>query len=100
MLGSTDFINKAKRMRKALGGGMRQSGILAAAAMVALDDFEAGMLSHDHKKAQQLADAIKGIHIIHITIPLSLLLYRPPPSPPPPLLLPLLPSFLLSTNYY
>ena len=60
-IGSHDFINKAKRMRKALGGGMRQSGVLAAAGLVALDDFEAGMLSHDHKRAQQLADAINGI---------------------------------------
>ena len=62
-LGPTEFINKAKRLRKALGGGMRQSGILAAAGLIALDDFESGMLLHDHKRAQQLADAIKGIYI-------------------------------------
>ena len=81
-------------MRKALGGGMRQSGLLAAAGMVALDDFEAGMLSHDHKRAQQLADAIKGIHLIHLYIlpnHCHYCCYRLL-TPPPPL--------LLSTNYY
>ena len=67
-IGSHDFINKAKRMRKALGGGMRQSGVLAATGLVALDDFEAGMLSHDHKRAQQLADAIKGILLLFLLL--------------------------------
>jgi threonine aldolase len=66
LLGSRSFIEKARRIRKALGGGMRQSGILAAAGMVAIDDFESGILHKDHHHARQLADGIKDISGIRI----------------------------------
>lgn len=55
LLGPKGFIQKAKRVRKSLGGGMRQSGILAAAALVALDDFENGILKIDHEHVKMLA---------------------------------------------
>lgn len=55
LLGPKGFIKKAKRVRKSLGGGMRQSGILAAAALVALDDFENGILKNDHEHIKILA---------------------------------------------
>lgn len=55
LLGPKGFIKKAKRVRKSLGGGMRQSGILAAAALVALDDFENGILKNDHEHIKMLA---------------------------------------------
>ena len=55
LLGPKGFIKKAKRVRKSLGGGMRQSGILAAAALVALDDFENGILKIDHEYIKMLA---------------------------------------------
>ena len=55
LLGPKWFIKKAKRVRKSLGGGMRQSGILAAAALVALDDFENGILKNDHDHVKLLA---------------------------------------------
>lgn len=61
LVGSTTFINKARRMRKALGGGMRQAGILAAAGHCALDDFENGMLEHDHRRAKVLVDGMKNL---------------------------------------
>ena len=55
LLGPKGFIKKAKRVRKSLGGGMRQSGILAAAALVALNDFENGILKIDHEHVKLLA---------------------------------------------
>jgi threonine aldolase len=55
LLGPKGFIQKAKRVRKSLGGGMRQSGILAAAALVALDDFENDILKIDHEHVKMLA---------------------------------------------
>jgi threonine aldolase len=61
LLGPKDFIEKARRCRKALGGGMRQVGILAAAGLQAISDFEAGILIPDHHKARLLANAIAGI---------------------------------------
>jgi threonine aldolase len=61
LLGPHDFIEKARRCRKSLGGGMRQVGILAAAGLQALRDYESGILLPDHAKAKLLANAIAGI---------------------------------------
>lgn len=66
LVGSADFIAKARRIRKALGGGMRQAGIVAAAGIVALDDFEAGILQHDHIRCRQLADALAELPIFEV----------------------------------
>lgn len=59
LVGSTALIKKAKRVRKALGGGMRQAGYLAAACIYALD-HHVERLKEDHARArkigQQLAD--------------------------------------------
>ncbi|EHB01010.1 hypothetical protein GW7_10913 [Heterocephalus glaber] len=52
--GPKDFIEEAWRFRKALGGGMRQSGVLAAAALVGLAGAEEALLQ-DHKNAQRFA---------------------------------------------
>lgn len=54
ILGTSDFIEEARRWRKLLGGGMRQVGVLAAAALVALEETPQ-LLSEDHAKAQRLA---------------------------------------------
>lgn len=59
LVGPADLISKARRVRKALGGGMRQIGVLAAAGLCALDDFEGGMLALDHARARLLADALR-----------------------------------------
>jgi threonine aldolase len=60
LVGSTDFIKKARRIRKALGGGMRQVGVLAAAGLTALNDFEARtIIFNDHERAKFLANEIK-----------------------------------------
>jgi threonine aldolase len=64
LVGSRDFIWKARRARKLLGGGMRQVGILAAAGLVALRDGDAGMidrLAEDHANARLLAEALADV---------------------------------------
>ena len=61
VVGSRDFIWKARRARKLLGGGMRQVGVLAAPGLIALRDGPAGMierLADDHANARRLADAL------------------------------------------
>ena len=61
IVGSKDFIFRARRARKQVGGGMRQVGVLAAAGLIALRDGPAGMierLAEDHANARHLADAI------------------------------------------
>jgi threonine aldolase len=64
VVGTRDFIGRARRARKLLGGGMRQAGILAAAGLLALRDGDAGMierLAEDHDNARRLADALAGM---------------------------------------
>jgi threonine aldolase len=64
LVGSRDFIWKARRARKLLGGGMRQVGILAAAGLIALRDGDAGMidrLAEDHANARLLAEALADV---------------------------------------
>jgi threonine aldolase len=61
LCGSQALIARAVRWRKMLGGGMRQSGLLAAAATYALD-HHLERLSHDHALAQRLAQGLAGIN--------------------------------------
>ncbi|HBT76478.1 MAG TPA: low specificity L-threonine aldolase [Planctomycetaceae bacterium] len=58
LAGPVDWIHLARRRRKVLGGGMRQSGILAAAALHALD-HHVERLAEDHRNAQMLAARIR-----------------------------------------
>lgn len=58
-VGSGAFVGAARRVRKMLGGGMRQSGVLAAAGIVALENR--GRLAQDHETARRLADGLAGI---------------------------------------
>ena len=60
IVGSNAFIDKAKILRKTLGGGMRQVGILCAAAYLAVRDT-VGKLADDHRKAKVLADGLTKI---------------------------------------
>ncbi|RMH07449.1 MAG: aminotransferase class I/II-fold pyridoxal phosphate-dependent enzyme, partial [Armatimonadetes bacterium] len=57
VVGSRAFIREAHRVRKLLGGGMRQVGVLAAACLVALDTM-VDRLAEDHARAKRLAEAI------------------------------------------
>ena len=58
--GSHEFVRKARRMRKQVGGGMRQAGVLAAAAIVALEQM-VERLAEDHDNAAQLAHGLAAI---------------------------------------
>jgi threonine aldolase len=60
LCGSRELIAKALRWRKVLGGGLRQSGILAAAALHALD-HHVERLTDDHALAQRLAQGLQGV---------------------------------------
>ncbi|MBN2148658.1 MAG: aminotransferase class V-fold PLP-dependent enzyme, partial [Anaerolineales bacterium] len=60
LCGSREFIGKAHRIRKQLGGGMRQAGILAAAGIVALESM-VERLAEDHRRAKVLAAGLAGI---------------------------------------
>jgi threonine aldolase len=61
VVGTRDFIDKARKMRKILGGGMRQAGIIAAAGIVALDTM-VDRLAEDHANAKRLAEGIAKIN--------------------------------------
>lgn len=65
--GPKDFIAKASRIRKQLGGGMRQAGILAAAGIVALEKM-VDRLEEDHARAKALASALSEIDGLRIDI--------------------------------
>ncbi len=58
LCGDREFIHKARRARKLLGGGMRQAGVLAAAGIVALQKMT-GRLAEDHARARRLADGLR-----------------------------------------
>lgn len=60
LCGSTDFIAKARRWRKMLGGGMRQAGVFAAAGIVALETM-ISRLAEDHANAHRLARSLESI---------------------------------------
>ncbi|EGM78966.1 threonine aldolase [Rheinheimera sp. A13L] len=64
LLGSHAFIQQARRLRKMLGGGMRQAGVLAAAGLYALQ-HNIQRLAEDHQHAQQLADGLQHIAAEH-----------------------------------
>lgn len=68
LCGTTEFIDKARKNRKLLGGGMRQAGILAAAGLVALSQ-SAKRLSEDHKNARLLAEKLAAIQGVTVDKP-------------------------------
>jgi threonine aldolase len=59
LVGDQEHITEARRIRKLFGGGMRQSGILAAAGLISLDEMVEG-LAEDNRRARLLADLIAG----------------------------------------
>jgi threonine aldolase len=65
LCGSGEFIRRAHRVRKMVGGGMRQAGVLAAAGIVALETMPQ-RLADDHRRARQLADGLAAIPGIHL----------------------------------
>lgn len=70
LLGTKAFIHQARRIRKVLGGGMRQAGYLAAAGLYALD-HNVQRLSEDHKKAKQLEQVLKSADYVENVLPVD-----------------------------
>ena len=68
IVGEAVFIDRARRLRKMLGGGLRQAGVIAAAARVAVDEtFLGGKLAASHLRARAVADlwVHKGGRLVH-----------------------------------
>ena len=64
VVGPTDFVERARRARKLVGGGMRQAGVFAAAGVVALSDGPDGTidrLADDHANARRLGEALASM---------------------------------------
>lgn len=70
LLGNQTFIKKARRIRKAFGGGMRQAGYLAAAGIYALQKH-IDRLAEDHQHAQQLATALEEKAFVANVLPVE-----------------------------
>jgi threonine aldolase len=82
MLGSAEFIGRARKLRRMLGGGWRQAGILAAAGLHALDRH-VERLVEDHANARIFADAVRGIagvRLVYEDIPTNLVFLDVAPS--------------------
>jgi threonine aldolase len=65
--GSHDFIERARRNRKRVGGGMRQAGVLAAPGIIALTEM-VDRLAEDHENARMLAEGLKGMKGIRLEL--------------------------------
>ncbi len=74
LCGNRDFIARAHRIRKMVGGGMRQAGILAAAGSYALD-HHLDRLADDHALAKRLADGLTGLPELQIETPQTNILF-------------------------
>lgn len=70
LLGKTDFIKQARRVRKVFGGGMRQAGYLAAAGIYALE-HNIERLAEDHQHAKQIADTLSKKDFIGDIMPVE-----------------------------
>jgi threonine aldolase len=67
LVGSAELMARARLYRKALGGGMRQAGILAAAGLIALEQGPS-RLHEDHANARLLAEALSNIEHVEIDV--------------------------------
>ena len=74
LVGGKDFIARAHRVRKMLGGGMRQAGVLAAAAIYALD-HHIDRLAEDHAHARALAEGLQGLPGVTVQAPQTNILF-------------------------
>lgn len=82
LCGSRAFVSEARRVRKMLGGGMRQAGIVAAAGLIALRDGPA-RLPEDHENAARLAQGLAGMRGIDLdpeTVRTNIVIFRLTPE--------------------
>jgi len=70
LLGSKDDIDKARRLRKVMGGGMRQSGYLAAAGRYALD-HHVDRMQEDHERARRLEKVLGSLNMVDHILPVE-----------------------------
>lgn len=70
LIGSGSFIYKARRIRKVFGGGMRQVGFLAAAAIYAIDNNISG-LKEDHRRAKELGFLLNSMNYVNEVMPVE-----------------------------
>jgi threonine aldolase len=84
IVGSKEFIGKARRARRIVGGAMRQAGVIAAAGVVALTEM-VDRLPEDHRRARKLAEGfadIPGIFVDVDRVQSNMVFYRlDPPNP-------------------
>ena len=81
LVGNKDFIKKARRIRKVLGGGMRQAGVLAAAGIYGLqNNFD--RLQEDHDHAKQIGETVAKSSIAKNVLPIetNIIIFETPPS--------------------
>ncbi len=79
LAGPNDFIEEARRWRKRLGGGMRQAGVIAAAAIVALETM-VDRLADDHANAKLLAEglaSVKGLDFDPADVETNIVIVKP-----------------------
>lgn len=81
LIGNKEFIKKARRFRKVLGGGWRQAGFLAAAGIYALDN-QIDRLKEDHARARQIGDILQGLPFVEEIYPIdtNIVIFRLPES--------------------
>ena len=70
LLGNRKFIDSARRVRKVFGGGMRQAGYLAAAAIYALDN-NIKRIIEDHRRALKLGEILKSVSYVREVLPVD-----------------------------
>lgn len=82
LCGSTDFINRARKLRKMVGGGMRQAGVIAAAGIVALETM-VERLADDHHNAKILAENLSKFSGLKVERPeTNIVMFSTPDSLP------------------
>jgi threonine aldolase len=82
LCGGKDFVQRARKFRKMLGGGMRQAGVIAAPGIVALETM-VDRLAEDHVNARRLAEGltdIEGITLAQDDIPTNIVMFRLSPE--------------------
>lgn len=82
LVGSKSFIDKARKNRKLMGGGLRQAGILAAAGILALEKM-ADRLIEDHENAKYMAyglERIAGVHVLRDRMDINMIFFTLPES--------------------
>lgn len=77
LLGSEAFIKRARRVRKVMGGGMRQAGFLAAAGIYALEN-NIGRLKEDHRRAREIGKILQSLPYVEEVVPVdtNILIFR------------------------